>query len=149
MVNILASVRDKHNGLVANLNKDDFTLFEDGKQQTIKYFTKETDLPLTIGLLVDVSGEPAQSDRDRTQRRLAVLLFGAAQEGRGVPDQLRRRGGAAAGLHAVAAAAERGAEPAAGELGRQRNPSRDRCRRPASRAARCSTTRSTWRRRIS
>jgi len=55
LVNILASVRDKHGGLIGNLGRDDFTVFEDGKPQTIKYFTKETDLPLTIGLLIDVS----------------------------------------------------------------------------------------------
>src|SRR5205085_3112409 len=55
VVNILASVRDKRGGLVANLEKNDFTILEDGKPQTIKYFTRETDLPLTIGLLVDVS----------------------------------------------------------------------------------------------
>ena len=55
VVNILASVRDKRNALVANLEKDEFTVLEDGKAQTIKYFTRETDLPLTIGLLVDVS----------------------------------------------------------------------------------------------
>ncbi len=56
LVNILASVRDKHNGLIGNLNKEDFTVLEDGKPQAIKYFTRETDLPLTIGLLIDVSG---------------------------------------------------------------------------------------------
>ena len=55
VVNILASVRDKRNGLIGNLEKTDFTVLEDGKPQTIKYFTRETDLPLTIGLLVDVS----------------------------------------------------------------------------------------------
>ncbi len=55
VVNILASVRDKRNALVANLDKSDFTVLEDGKAQSIKYFTRETDLPLTIGLLVDVS----------------------------------------------------------------------------------------------
>ena len=55
VVNILASVRDKRNALVSNLDKDEFTILEDGKPQTIKYFTRETDLPLTIGLLVDVS----------------------------------------------------------------------------------------------
>lgn len=55
LVNILASVHDKHGALIPNLAKDDFTVLEDGKQQTIKYFTRETDLPLTIGLLVDVS----------------------------------------------------------------------------------------------
>jgi VWFA-related protein len=55
LVNVLASVHDKHGGLIGNLNKDDFTVLEDGKPQTIKYFTRETDLPLTIGLLIDVS----------------------------------------------------------------------------------------------
>ncbi len=56
VVSVLASVRDKRGGLVANLEKNDFTVFEDGKQQEIKYFSRETDLPLTIGLLIDVSG---------------------------------------------------------------------------------------------
>jgi VWFA-related protein len=55
VVSVLASVRNKQGALVGNLAKDDFLLSEDGKPQTIKYFTRETDLPLTIGLLVDVS----------------------------------------------------------------------------------------------
>ena len=56
LVNILTSVRNKRGALIPNLEKQDFVILEDGKAQTIKYFTKETDLPLTIGLLVDVSG---------------------------------------------------------------------------------------------
>ena len=55
VVSVLASVRDKKGTLIPTLQKEDFTVLEDGKAQTIKYFTKETDLPLTIGLLVDVS----------------------------------------------------------------------------------------------
>ena len=55
VVNILFNVRDKKSGLIGNLTKEDFTIFEDGKQQDIKYFNRETDLPLTIGLLIDVS----------------------------------------------------------------------------------------------
>jgi VWFA-related protein len=55
IVNVLASVRDKRGGLIGNLGKEDFTIFEDGKQQEIKYFTRETDIPMTIGLLIDVS----------------------------------------------------------------------------------------------
>lgn len=55
IVNVLCNVRDKRGGLVGNLDKDAFTVFEDGKKQDIKYFTRETNLPLTIGLLVDVS----------------------------------------------------------------------------------------------
>jgi VWFA-related protein len=56
VVSVLTSVRDKKGTLMPSLTKDDFTITEDGKPQTIKYFTRETDLPLTIGLLVDVSG---------------------------------------------------------------------------------------------
>ena len=55
VVNVLASVRDKHGAVVRYLNKDDFVLEEDGHPQEIRYFTKESDLPLTLGLLVDTS----------------------------------------------------------------------------------------------
>jgi len=54
-VNLLATVRDKHGSLVNTLSKDDFLLDQDGKPQTITYFAKESDLPLTLGLLVDTS----------------------------------------------------------------------------------------------
>src|SRR5271169_646294 len=55
VVNVLATVRDKHGAIVPNLGKDDFALEEDGRPQTITYFAKETDLPLSLGLLVDTS----------------------------------------------------------------------------------------------
>jgi len=55
VVNVLATVRDKHGAVVANLNKDDFALAEDGRPQSIRYFTQESNLPLTLGLLVDTS----------------------------------------------------------------------------------------------
>jgi VWFA-related protein len=55
VVNVLATVRDKDGVLVSNLTKDDFELYEDGVLQEIKYFTRQADLPLTIGLLVDTS----------------------------------------------------------------------------------------------
>lgn len=55
IVNILCNVRTKNGGLVGSLSKDDFSLTENGQQQTIKYFTRETNIPLTLGLLVDVS----------------------------------------------------------------------------------------------
>ncbi len=55
VVNVLATVRDKHGEIVRNLTKDDFALEEDGRPQTISYFAHETDLPLTLGLLVDTS----------------------------------------------------------------------------------------------
>ena len=56
VVNVLCTVRDKNHRLVADLTKDDFDLREDGVEQKIKYFARETNLPLTLGLLVDVSG---------------------------------------------------------------------------------------------
>ncbi|HXY50899.1 MAG TPA: VWA domain-containing protein [Terriglobales bacterium] len=55
VVNVLATVRDKHGQIVNNLNKDDFFLQEDGKPQSIGYFSRESNLPLTLGLLVDTS----------------------------------------------------------------------------------------------
>lgn len=55
MVSMLATVRDKHGSLIRNLTKDDFVLEQDGHPQTISYFAKESDLPLTLGLLVDTS----------------------------------------------------------------------------------------------
>lgn len=55
VVNVLATVRDKKGNIVNTLAKDDFSLDEDGRPQTIKYFTRQTDMPLTLGLLVDTS----------------------------------------------------------------------------------------------
>ncbi len=49
------TVRDKHGTLVASLNRADFTLTEDGRPQTIKSFTRESNLPYRLGLLVDTS----------------------------------------------------------------------------------------------
>jgi VWFA-related protein len=73
LVNVLCSVHDKHNALVGNLEQKDFRVFEDGKEQEIKYFTRQTDLPLTIGLLVDVSG--SQERLIEPERRAASDFF--------------------------------------------------------------------------
>lgn len=55
VVNVPATVRDKHGKIVNNLTKDDFILEEDGRPQTVHYFSQESNLPLTLGLLVDTS----------------------------------------------------------------------------------------------
>lgn len=69
-VNLLATVRDKHGNLVRNLSKDDFSLEQDAKPQTITYFAKESDLPLTLGLLVDTSlSQRRVLDQERTASR--------------------------------------------------------------------------------
>ncbi len=56
VVQLFFNVKDKHGALIPNLNKSDFDIFEDGKPQTIKYFKAESDLPLTLGMLIDSSG---------------------------------------------------------------------------------------------
>jgi VWFA-related protein len=55
VVNVLATVRDRDRHIISNLTQDDFILEENGKKQEIRYFSRQTDLPLTIGLLVDTS----------------------------------------------------------------------------------------------
>ena len=55
VVNLLAIVRDKRGQIINSLSRNDFALEEDGRPQTIKYFTRETDMPLKLGLLVDTS----------------------------------------------------------------------------------------------
>jgi VWFA-related protein len=55
VVNLFFNVKDKHSALIPDLTKADFELYEDGKPQTVKYFSKETDLPLTLGMMIDTS----------------------------------------------------------------------------------------------
>ena len=73
VVNVLVTVRDKQGQLVRDLTKDDFTLAEDGRAQTIRYFSPRSDLPLTLGLLVDVSG--SQRTVLDEQRRASRQFF--------------------------------------------------------------------------
>lgn len=73
LVSVLFSVRDKHGALISNLEKSNLTLAEDGKAQTIRYFNRETNLPLTLGLLVDVSR--SQENLIDVERRAASQFF--------------------------------------------------------------------------
>src|SRR5882724_10209056 len=56
VVQLFFNVKDKKGALIPNQTKDDFQILEDGKPQTIKYFTAESNLPLTLGILIDSSG---------------------------------------------------------------------------------------------
>jgi len=73
LVNVTFSVRDKRGALVPTLLKPDFEVYEDGKKQEIRSFSKEGDLPLTIGLLIDVS--PSQERLIDIERRAAAAFF--------------------------------------------------------------------------
>ncbi|HEY7353534.1 MAG TPA: VWA domain-containing protein [Terriglobales bacterium] len=55
VVQLFFNVKDKKGGLIPNLPKDSFQILEDSKPQTIKYFSTDSDLPLTLGILIDSS----------------------------------------------------------------------------------------------
>jgi len=55
LVNVVFSVLDKRNRFVTDLTKDDFEVFDDDIPQHIEFFSRESDLPLRIGLLLDTS----------------------------------------------------------------------------------------------
>lgn len=73
VVNVTFSVRNKQNALIPTLTKDDISVFEDSKQQTPKSFVRETDLPLTIGMLVDTSR--SQESLIPEEKRAAAQFF--------------------------------------------------------------------------
>ena len=74
LVNILFAVRAKKGGqLVPNLEKSDFKVYEDGKEQKIQHFSRETDLPLTLGLLIDISA--SQENLVDIEREAAASFF--------------------------------------------------------------------------
>src|SRR5258708_76782 len=73
LVNVLCAVRDKKGHLINTLEKPDFQIYEDGKPQEIKYFSRETSLPLTIGLLIDSS--PSQGRLIGIEQQASMQFF--------------------------------------------------------------------------
>ena len=70
VVTLPVTVRDSHGKIVRDLTKDDFILEEDGRPQTIKSFSQEANLPLTLGLLVDTSYSQRNAlDQERNASR--------------------------------------------------------------------------------
>jgi VWFA-related protein len=70
LVDVPLTVTDKKNRMVITMTKDDFSLFEDGTPQTIQYFSRETDLAMRIGLLIDSSN--SIRDRLRFEQQAAI-----------------------------------------------------------------------------
>jgi len=70
LVNILFTVTDKKNRMVLDLTKDDFRVLEDRKPQRISFFSRESDLPLRIGILIDTSN--SIRERLRFEQEAAV-----------------------------------------------------------------------------
>ncbi len=56
LVNLFATVRDKNKRIVTDLKEDDFKVSEDNHEEKIAFFSKEMNLPITLGLLLDTSG---------------------------------------------------------------------------------------------
>lgn len=73
LVNIFFSARERRGSYVPGLEAADFEVLEDGKRQEIKFFARETDLPLTLGLLVDVSR--SQERLIETEKRASERFF--------------------------------------------------------------------------
>ncbi|MBV9770603.1 MAG: VWA domain-containing protein [Bryobacterales bacterium] len=77
VVNVLCTVSDKRGALVTDLRKEDFEIRENGRKQEIRYFARNTDLPLTIAMLMDVSGsvrEALEAEREAAGRFFAAVL---------------------------------------------------------------------------
>jgi len=73
LVNVLFTVFDKKGKFITTLTKDNFKVFEDDRPQEITNFSKETNLPLTIALLIDTSG--SIRDKLRFEQEAAIEFF--------------------------------------------------------------------------
>ena len=83
LVNLPVIVRDKKGAIIQNLTKEEFTLSVDGHDANIRYFDKDNDLPLTLGLLVDVSGSVRNTlDEERTASSAFIDQMITAPTGR-------------------------------------------------------------------
>jgi VWFA-related protein len=77
VVNVFATVRDHHNGIIGDLTKDDFKIFEDGVEQKVAYFAKEVDIPISLAILIDTSGSMQQildAEEDAASRFVHQVL---------------------------------------------------------------------------
>lgn len=77
VVNVLCTVSDKRGALITTLRKEDFEIRENGSKQEIRYFARETDLPLTVAMLMDVSGsvrEAIPAEREAAGRFFDAVL---------------------------------------------------------------------------
>ncbi len=73
LVNVGFSVRDAQGHLVSGLGRDDFEVFEDGVRQKIAFFARSSDVPLNLGLIVDISGSQGSFVKPH-QRDLKAFL---------------------------------------------------------------------------
>lgn len=81
LVDVLFTVLNRRNKLVPDLQKQDFQVFDEKLPQEIRYFSKQTDLPLRIGMLVDTSN--SIRDRIKFEQDASInFLFSVLRRGR-------------------------------------------------------------------
>jgi Ca-activated chloride channel homolog len=81
LVDVLFTVLNRRNKLVPDLQKEDFQVFDEKAPQEIRYFSKQTDLPLRIGMLVDTSN--SIRDRIKFEQDASInFLFNVLRRGR-------------------------------------------------------------------
>jgi Ca-activated chloride channel family protein len=73
LANVAFTARDAKGALIENLTKDDIELFEDAVPQKIEFFAKSTDLPLTLALVMDVSGSQEHFEK-KHEKDLEIFL---------------------------------------------------------------------------
>lgn len=77
VVNVYAIVKDKKGRLIPTLNREDFELTEDKAPQQIRYFSRETETPLTLGMMVDTSpsqGRVLQTEKEEAKTFIRQVL---------------------------------------------------------------------------
>jgi VWFA-related protein len=77
LVNVFVTVRDKRHEIVSDLSQNDFKVFEDGQEQKIAFFSKEVNLPITLGILIDTSGSMERvigAEQDTASRFLREVM---------------------------------------------------------------------------
>lgn len=77
VVNVFATVRDKHHAIISDLTEKDFKILEDGQEQKVAFFNREKNLPITLGILIDTSGSMDRilsAEQDAASRFLQRVL---------------------------------------------------------------------------
>ncbi len=77
LVNVFATVRDKRHAIVSDLSQDDFKIYEDGVEQKIAFYSKELNLPITLGILIDTSGSQQEilgAEQDTASRFVKQIM---------------------------------------------------------------------------
>ena len=77
VVNVFATVRDKKHAIVSGLTQDDFKVYEDGVEQKVSFYSKEMNLPITLGILIDTSGSQREilgAEQDTASRFVKEIM---------------------------------------------------------------------------